>query len=52
MQIFHKIDREKNQAFFIWKFAALFLTHTVHGHTKKNPEKAAFFSGHTVHYDS
>ena len=29
MQNFKKIDREKKQVFFIWKFAALFLTYTV-----------------------
>ena len=29
MQNFKKIDRQKNQAFFILKFAALFLTHPV-----------------------
>ena len=29
MQNFKKIDRQKNQAFFIWKFAALFLMHPV-----------------------
>ena len=29
MQIFKKIDRKNNQAFFIWKFAAFFLGQAV-----------------------
>ena len=51
MQNFKKIDGQKNQAFFIWKFAALFLMHPVHAHFPRSASDCVCLNIRTCVYE-